>query len=93
MMIWLMLGGVLGALFVVGSFAGNLFGIRTMLEEDIRSALESEDVWDAFQRRREDVWPFDPVKDDPEVDVWDAFSAPQDAVPEFLRGEEGDSRA
>lgn len=110
MMIWLMLGIMLGALLVVGCFAMDWFEVRSMIERDIREAMKDADVWDAFQRRREDDWFSRPVDEDPEIDVWDVFSAPpatgpaeqddvwdafseptRDEVPEFLRGEDGDS--
>lgn len=83
MMIWLMLGTVLGALLVVGSFAMDWFGVRSMVEKDIREAMRDQDVWDAFQRRREDVWFDRPILDgDADIDVWDVFSTRREAAPE-----------
>lgn len=80
MIVWMGLGIVLGALLCVGAFALDWFGVRSMVEQDIRDAYETpaaDQVWDAFSRRREDHWPAI-RKNDPDIDVWEAFQAPQD---------------
>jgi hypothetical protein len=84
MLIWASLGIATGVLLCVAAFALDWFGVRTMIEDDVRSALEDEhfdrDAWDAFSRRREDDWPFI-RRDDPDIDVWDVFSAPPKTDP------------
>ncbi len=78
MLVWMSLGVLLGALLVVGSFANDWFGVRTMIEKDVRAALkdehfEKELAWEMLLKRREDEWPL--MRDDSEFDPWEAFQS------------------
>lgn len=89
MIVWMGLGIVLGALLCIGAFAYDAFGVRSMIEQDIRDAYDEigpDQVWDAFTRRKEDEWP-QIRPGDPEIDAWDVFQSP---APERNRYEEDD---
>jgi hypothetical protein len=69
------LGTLFGVLLCMAAFANDWFGVRSMVENDVRSALEDEDfekelAWDLIARRREDDWP---LMRDKDIDVWEAF--------------------
>lgn len=50
--IWFPLGMIAGITALVAAVANDFMGLRSMLEEDIRSGMDEVDVWDVFQSHR-----------------------------------------
>lgn len=76
MIAWIAIGTLFGALLCIAGFAWDWFGVRSMIEEDIRDAYRDASVdrdWEILSRRREDDWP---LLDERELDVWEAFGEP-----------------